>query len=235
VLPIIAKRILSLTCSTSSCKRNCSMYFFVHSETRNHLEVEKAKALVYIYTNSHFLRQRPDVDPICYYDDNIFSEDFDDDGRALSKTDDDDNDDNNGNNGNGSKGHDGNDGDAFDRREEHHRESLSINSGNVQEECPYDWNEINEEVENGVDKQAAMGSIRNVHVNEDAPIGSTQLGYDQADEGADDDNKNEVANEHGKENGNVHGHNGDRNNYGEGGPSGTAVCCNLHWQWRWWT
>jgi hypothetical protein len=112
---------------------------------------------------------------------------------------------------------------------------MEMLSGNVQEECPYDWNEINEEVENGVDKQAAMGSIRNVHVNEDAPIGSTQLGYDQADEGADDDNKNEVANEHGKENGNVHGHNGDRNNYGEGGPSGTAVCCNLHWQWRWWT
>jgi hypothetical protein len=87
-LPIIAKRIMSLTCSESSCERNWSMYFFVHSKTRNRLEVDKAKALVYIYVNSFLFRQRPGADPVHYYDDNIFSEDSDDDGGALSETDD---------------------------------------------------------------------------------------------------------------------------------------------------
>jgi hypothetical protein len=61
--------------------------------------VEKAKAFIYIYTNSRLLHQRPD--------DNIFSEDSDDDSGALSKTDDNDNDDNDDNNGNRGKGHSG--------------------------------------------------------------------------------------------------------------------------------
>jgi hypothetical protein len=55
-LPKIAKCILSLTCSTSSCKRNWSMYSFVHSKSRNRLGIDKAEALVYIYTNSKLLR-----------------------------------------------------------------------------------------------------------------------------------------------------------------------------------
>jgi hypothetical protein len=55
-LPKIAKRILSLTCSASSCERNWSMYSFVHSKSRKHLRVDKAEALVYIYTNSKILR-----------------------------------------------------------------------------------------------------------------------------------------------------------------------------------
>ena len=36
-LPVIAKRILSLTCSASSCERNWSMYSFVHNKVRNRL------------------------------------------------------------------------------------------------------------------------------------------------------------------------------------------------------
>jgi hypothetical protein len=55
-LPMIVKRILSLTCSASSCERNWSMYSFVHSKSRNRLGVDKAEALVYIYTNSKLLR-----------------------------------------------------------------------------------------------------------------------------------------------------------------------------------
>jgi hypothetical protein len=55
-LPKIAKRILSLTCSASSCERNWSMYLFVHSKSRNRLGVDKAEALVYIYTNLKLLR-----------------------------------------------------------------------------------------------------------------------------------------------------------------------------------
>jgi hypothetical protein len=55
-LPKIAKRILSLICSISSCERNSSMYSFVHSKSRNRLRIDKAEALVYIYTNSKLLR-----------------------------------------------------------------------------------------------------------------------------------------------------------------------------------
>jgi hypothetical protein len=90
-LPIIAKRILSLTYSASSCEQNWSMYSFVHSKTRNCLGVEKAEALVYIYTNSCLLRQRVGANLVRYYDDNIFSEDSDDDARAPSKSNGDDN------------------------------------------------------------------------------------------------------------------------------------------------
>ena len=62
-----------------------------------------------------------------------------------------------------------------------------------------------------------------MHVNEKAPVRSKELVYDQADEGADDNNYNEVANEHGTEDGNAHGRNGDGNDCGKGGGIGTAV------------
>jgi hypothetical protein len=78
-LPKIAKRILSLTCSTSSCERNWSMYSFVHNKSHNHLRVDKAEALVYIYTNSKLLRQRPRADLVHWYNNNIFFEDSDPD------------------------------------------------------------------------------------------------------------------------------------------------------------
>jgi hypothetical protein len=78
-LPKIAKRILSLTCSTSLYEKNWNMYSFVHSKSRNRLGVDKAEALVYIYTNSELLRQRPGADPVHWYDNNIFSEDSDPD------------------------------------------------------------------------------------------------------------------------------------------------------------
>jgi hypothetical protein len=73
------------------------MYSFVYRKTRNRLGVEKAEALVYIYTNSRLLRQRAGADPVRYYDDNIFSEDSNDDVGALSDSDGDDNDGHNGN------------------------------------------------------------------------------------------------------------------------------------------
>jgi hypothetical protein len=139
-LPIIAKQILSLTCLASSCERNWSMYSFLHNKMRNHLGVEKAKALVYIYTNSRLFRQRPSANPIRYYDDNIFSTDSDDDGGALSETDDDDNDDNDDNNGNGGEGHDGNDGDSSGGRREYHKVDLPVIPGNLHPEAVFDWN-----------------------------------------------------------------------------------------------
>jgi hypothetical protein len=61
------------------------MYSFVHSKIQNRLEVENVEALVYIYTNSRLLRQRPGADLIHYYDDNIFLEDSDDNGGASQR------------------------------------------------------------------------------------------------------------------------------------------------------
>ena len=97
------------------------MNSFVHNKTWNRLGVEKAEALVYIYTNSCVLHQKPGAHPVRYYDYNIFLEDSDDDGRALLEMDNNDNDDNDDNNGNGSEGHDSNDGDFSNGREKYHR------------------------------------------------------------------------------------------------------------------
>jgi hypothetical protein len=199
------------------------MYSFVHSKMRNRLEVEKAESLVYIYTNSRLLRQRPGADPVRYYDDNIFSKDSDDDGGALSETDDNDNDGNDDNIGNGGKGHDGNDGDSSDGGGQYCRADPPTIPQDPHPEAAFDWNGIDEEIANSVDEHAAVGPIGNMHVNEETPVRSEELAYDQADEEPDDDDYDEVANEHGTEDGNAHGRNGDGNDRGEGGGIGAAV------------
>jgi hypothetical protein len=111
------------------------MYSFVHSKTRNRLGVEKAEALYYIYTNSCLLRQRPSLDPVRYYDDNIFSKDSDDEDKGLSEIGDDDHDNIDDNNGNGSKGRNGSDGDSSG---EHRKSDLPIILGNLHPEAVYD-------------------------------------------------------------------------------------------------
>jgi hypothetical protein len=62
-------------------------------------------------TSSRSLCQRPGVDLVRYYDDNIFSKDSNDNGRTLSDMNDNNNDDN------GGDDYDGNDGDASKRGE----------------------------------------------------------------------------------------------------------------------
>ena len=109
-LPVIAKRILSLTCSASSCERNWSMYSFVHSKARNRLGVKKAEDLVYIYTNSKLLRERRGADPVTWYNNHPFSEDSDPDvGPVLVEEDNDD-----GGDDGWADGHDDGNGDARD-------------------------------------------------------------------------------------------------------------------------
>ena len=178
---------------------------------RNRLEVDKVEALVYIYTNSHLLCQRPSVGPVRYYDDNIFSEDSDDDGGALLETDDNDNDGNDDNNGNGGKGHDGNDGDSSNERGQYQRADPLVILQDPHLEAAFDWNGIDEEIENGVDEYTIVGPIGNMHVNEEAPVRSDDLAYDWANEEPNDDDYDEVTNEHGIEDGNTHGRNGDGN------------------------
>jgi hypothetical protein len=190
---------------------------------RNLLGVEKAKALIYIYTNSRFFRQRLGTNPVRYYDDNIFSEDSDHDGGALSETNDKDSDDNDDNNGNGGEGHDGNNGDSSGGGGEHHRREPPVILGNLHPKVVYDWNEINEGIANGVDEHATVGPIGNMHIDEDAPLRFAKHAYDRANEEPDDDNYYDVANEYGEENGNTHGRNGDGNDRTKGGAIGGAV------------
>jgi hypothetical protein len=83
--------------------------------------------------------------------------------------------------------------------------------------------EIDEEVANNIDGHAAVGSIGNMHVNEDAVVGSVEHGYDLANEELDDDDYNDVANDHGEENENKCGCTGDSNDRGEDGTTGTMV------------
>jgi hypothetical protein len=69
------------------------MYSFVHSKSCNRLGVDKAEALVYIYTNSKLLQQKPGANPIRWYDNNIFFEDSDpdDNGEDIESEGNDDN------------------------------------------------------------------------------------------------------------------------------------------------
>ena len=67
-LPAIAKRVLGLTCSASSCERNWSMYSFVHNRVRNRLATSKAESLVYIYTNSKLEREKRGHNPALFYE-----------------------------------------------------------------------------------------------------------------------------------------------------------------------
>jgi hypothetical protein len=197
------------------------MYYFVHNKTWNRLGVEKTEALVYIYTNSRLLCQRPGADPLCYYDDNIFSKDYNDDGGALSETNDDDNDHNDDNNGNRGEGHDDSNEDSSGGGGKYHKVDPSIIPRNIHPEAMFDWNGIDEEIANGIEEPT--GPIGNMHVNEDAPVHFVEHAYDRADEEPDDDDYDEVANEHGTENGNAHGRNGDGINRGEGGGTGATV------------
>ena len=208
------------------------------------MEVEKTEALVYIYSNSRIFCQKPGANSVRYYDDNIFLEDSNDDGRAFLDTNDNNNNDNifledsnddggaflntndDNNNDNGGKGYNGNDGDAFDGREEHSKEYPPINPRNVHQKNPYDWNEINNKVVNGVDRHVAVGSSGNMYVSEDVPEGFGEHGYDQTNEESNDDDYNDIIDDYGEENRNKRGRNSESNNRREGGASGTMVSGN---------
>ena len=139
-LPKIAKRVLALTCSASSCECNWSMYSFVHNKSRNRLGTKKAKDLVYIYTNTRLLRGRLEADPVRWYENNVFSEDEDESVDDDSNTNDGDDDDNL----NGGKGMEGNKPINDDeRRDDDGRENIVAEDG----AGVFDWNEIDAEIE----------------------------------------------------------------------------------------
>ncbi|KAJ9544552.1 LOW QUALITY PROTEIN: hypothetical protein OSB04_024259 [Centaurea solstitialis] len=69
-----AVKVLSLTCSSSGCERNWSVFEHLHSKKRNQLEQQKLNDLVYIKYN-RALRRRHDardtIDPIILDDTNV--------------------------------------------------------------------------------------------------------------------------------------------------------------------
>ncbi|KAJ7977288.1 HAT transposon superfamily protein [Quillaja saponaria] len=66
-----AIKVLSLTCSSSGCERNCSVFENVHSKKRNRLAQERLSDLVYIKYNRALMRRyklREKIDPISLKD-----------------------------------------------------------------------------------------------------------------------------------------------------------------------
>ncbi|KAL4584188.1 hypothetical protein LXL04_008780 [Taraxacum kok-saghyz] len=89
-----AVKVLSLTCSSSGCERNWSVFEHIHSKKRNRLERQKLNDLVYIKYN-RALRRRYDmrdmIDPIILEDSHIhdpFEWLADDDGGLVFEGDD---------------------------------------------------------------------------------------------------------------------------------------------------
>jgi hypothetical protein len=220
------------------------MYSFVHSKTQSRLGVEKAEALVYIYTNSRLLCQRASASPVHYYDDNIFSKDSDDDAGAPSDSDGDDNDghDSNdghdGNNGhNGNNGHDGNDsgagqgpdgsdGDTSNGSDQPPRQVPPVNPTNAGNERVWDWNDIDAEGANDVHEPIAVEPIVNVQGNEETIVPSAERLYERADEELDDGANIEVSFEEGVEEDIAHSHNDASNDLAEGTATGSTACGN---------
>ncbi|KAI3699531.1 hypothetical protein L2E82_43913 [Cichorium intybus] len=69
-----AVKVLSLTCSSSGCERNWSVFEHLHSKKRNRLEQQKLNDLVYIKYNRALRRRytmRDTIDPIILDDSNV--------------------------------------------------------------------------------------------------------------------------------------------------------------------
>ena len=81
-LQTIARRILAQVCFISSCERNWSIYSFIYNNVRNRLQPNRAKDLVYIYTNSRLLRHRRGPNPIQWYGIHQIHSDDKSDGKA---------------------------------------------------------------------------------------------------------------------------------------------------------
>jgi hypothetical protein len=155
-LPKIAKRILSLTISGSSCERNWSMYSFVHIKSRNRLGVNKVEALVYIYTNSKLLYQRPGADLVRWYNNNIFSEDSNpNDNKQETKNEgnDDDGDDDDGDDDDGIFGALG--GQIGGANEPRAQQALN-NNANGRNAKAFDWNGLGRPVGNNSHNQSIL-------------------------------------------------------------------------------
>jgi hypothetical protein len=198
------------------------------------LGVEKAEALVYIYTNSRLLRQRAGADLVRYYDDNIFSEDSDDDDNDGYDSRDghdgnnghDSNDGHDGNDGGVGQGLNGNDGNTSNGGDQPPKQVSPVYPTNAGNERVWDWNDIDAEGTNNVNEPTAVEPIVNVQGNEETVVPSAKRLYEQADEELDDGANIEVSFEEGTEEDITHSHNGASNGLAKGTASGSTACGN---------
>lgn len=89
-LPKIARRVLSLTCSASSCERNWSMYSFVHNKVRNRLATSKAETLVYIYANNKLEHEKRGHNAALFYEKYLVDGDTDEEKEEVYSSGDED-------------------------------------------------------------------------------------------------------------------------------------------------
>ena len=98
-------------------------------------------------------------------------EDYDHDGGASSDTND------NNNYDDSKQGHVSIDGDSSNEEEEYLKQYSPINPVNDHQKNPFDWNKIDDEVINGIDKYVVVGSIGNMYVNEGQYVGFREFDY----------------------------------------------------------
>ena len=53
----VAVRVLSQVVSSSACERNWSHYDFIHDRKRNRLTADRAKDLVFVFSNGRLLHE----------------------------------------------------------------------------------------------------------------------------------------------------------------------------------
>ena len=58
----VAIKILSQCSSACSCERNWSTYGFIHNKARNRLSVDRARDLVFVFSNLRLLKSIEDVE-----------------------------------------------------------------------------------------------------------------------------------------------------------------------------
>lgn len=61
-LQAAARKILAQCSSACSCERNWSTYGFIHSKLRNRLRPERARDLVYVFSNLRLLKKIDDLE-----------------------------------------------------------------------------------------------------------------------------------------------------------------------------
>ena len=63
-LAMVGMRVLSQVISASSCERNWSAHWHIHSKIRNRLEPATTEKLVYVYSNSKMATAMRDADEL---------------------------------------------------------------------------------------------------------------------------------------------------------------------------
>ena len=177
------------------------MYSFVYSKSCNRLRVDKAEALLYIYTNSKLPRLRPGADLVRWYDNNILSEDsdLDDNGQETESEENDDG----GNDGDGGDddGMFGPLGGEIPGENEPGTEHAPNNNDNGQNLDEFDWHGFSDDdlvggvyCRNCSPTPSSDGRNRDIQLLEDYDDVRSDRSNDNVENGNDDDRNDSVHN-----------------------------------------